>query len=280
MVLHVSNFHHHKGGAVAPMQIGPSETIFFYRNLSVGVSLFIAGALLATAIISLIIFYFQRSDYTFLFFGLFALSYIYRIVGTDTYCLHQVFQGLDWFIAIRLEYLSLYLSAIFFTYFYKNLIEQRAPNWIFHVIGGVSALMAVAVLLPVESFSALIDYYLIFIAVALVATTSFYLRTIRLKHTMSWFTSIAIISLIVVMGIKMSAFFGIGSAQIFISSALYLIFIVAQTVSLSQRFGYNIREHMQKGEVAEASQKKFYEFGEPRATNSYERHIGYDRIFG
>lgn len=83
--------------------------------------------------------------------------------------------------------------------------------------------MAVAVLLPVENFSALIDYYLIFIAVALVATTSFYLRTIRLKHTMSWFTSIAIISLIVVMGIKMSAFFGIGSAQ----SQLYVPEVLA-----------------------------------------------------
>lgn len=257
MVLHVSNFHHHKGGPVAPMEIGKSKTIAFFRNLSVSVSLFIAGALLATAIISLIIFYFQRSDYTFLFFGLFALSYIYRIVGTDTYFLHEVFQGLGWFLAIRLEYLSLFLSVIFFTYFYKHLIAQRAPTWLFHTIGGVSLFMAIATFLPVENFSAIIDYYLIFIALALVVTTSFYLRTIRLSHTMSWFTSAAVISLIVVMGIKMSAFFGVGSAQILMSSALYFIFIVAQTIALSQRFGYNIRAHVEKGEVAEVSQNNF-----------------------
>ncbi len=257
LVLHVSNFHHHKGGAVAPLTIGKSESIFFFKNISVSLSLFIAGALMVSGLISIIIFYFQKSDFSFLFFGLFALSYIYRIVGTDTYFLHEVFQDLSWFWAIRMEYLSLFLSVIFYTYFYKNLIARRAPEWIFHTIAGVSALMAIGVLLPPETFSAIIDFYLIFIALALVATTSFYLRTIRLSHTMSWFTSISVLSLILVMGLKMSAFFGFGSGAILISAFGYFVFIISQTIALAQRFGYNLREQTEKGEVAAVSQQNF-----------------------
>ncbi|PTM06427.1 MAG: hypothetical protein DA405_00380, partial [Bacteroidetes bacterium] len=117
LVVHVSNFKHHKGGAVAPISIGPSETILFYKNMAVSGSLFIAGTLLIAAVFSLIVYYFQKLDFAFLFFGLFALTYMYRIVGTDTYILHEVFGGLNWYSAIRLEYLSLFLSVIFFTYF-------------------------------------------------------------------------------------------------------------------------------------------------------------------
>ena len=90
------------------MAIGPSSRFFFFKNMAVAGSLFIAGTLLIAAVFSLIVYYFQKNDFAFLFFGLFALSYIYRIIGTDTYILHEVFQGLSWHVAIRLEYLSLY----------------------------------------------------------------------------------------------------------------------------------------------------------------------------
>lgn len=257
LVLHVSNFHHHKGGSVAPITVGHASKLFFYRNLAVSVSLFIAGALLISALISIIIYYFQKTDFAFLFFGLFAVTYIYRIVGTDTYFLHQVFEGLSWFTAIRLEYLTLFLSVIFFTYFYRFLIARRAPEWMFHTVGGVSLLMSLATLLPPQNFSAFIDYYLIFVLVALVTISFFYLRTIHLSHTMSWFTTISILSLISVMALKMSALFGFGGGSVFLSAFLYFVFLVTQTIALSQRFGYNLREHVEKGEVAAVSQQNF-----------------------
>ncbi|QNR22610.1 response regulator [Croceimicrobium hydrocarbonivorans] len=257
LVLQVSNFHHHKGGSVAAMAIGPSSRFFFFKNMAVAGSLFIAGTLLIAAVFSLIVYYFQKNDFAFLFFGLFALSYIYRIIGTDTYISHEVFQGLSWHVAIRLEYLSLYVSVIFFTYFYKNLIARRAPEWIFHTIGIVSGLLAISVLLPPQNFTAFVDYYLIFIALALVATTVFYLRAIRWSHTMSWFTSIAVGSLILVMVLKMSAFFGFGVNHLFFSFFLYLVFVVSQTIALSQRFGYNMRMHISQSETAMVSQRNF-----------------------
>lgn len=257
LVLHVSNFHHHKGGSVAAMALGPSSRFFFFKNMAVSGSLFIAGALLISAVFSLIVYYFQKTDFAFLFFGLFALTYTYRIVGTDTYIFHEIFQGLSWQVAIRMEYLSLYLSVIFFAYFYRNLIARRAPDWIFHSIGGVSAVLAIGLLLPTQIFTALIDYYLIFIALALITTTFFYLRAIRWTHTMSWFTTAAVGSLILVMLIKMSAFFGFGINHLFISFSLYFIFVVSQTIALSQRFGYNMRNHIVQSENAVVSQRNF-----------------------
>ena len=257
LVLHVSNFEHHKGGTIAPISIGPSETIFFYKNMAVSGSLFIAGTLMIAAVFSLIVYYFQKLDFAFLFFGLFALTYMYRIVGTDTYILHEVFGGLNWYTAIRLEYLSLFLSVIFFTYFYKNLIARRAPEWIFHTIGAASLIMAISVMLPPQTFTAFIDYYLLFIALALLVTTSFYLRAIRFSHSMSWFTTISVLALIGVMTLKLSAFFGFGTGHLFFSFFGYIIFIIAQTIALSQRFGYNMRMHITQSESAVVSQQNF-----------------------
>jgi len=257
LVLHVSNFHHHKGGSVGAMSIGPSNRFFFFKNMAVSGSLFIAGALLIAAVFSLIVFYFQKTDFAFLFFGLFALSYTYRIIGTDTYILHEVFQGLSWQAAIRLEYLSLYVSVVFFTYFYKNLIARRAPEWIFHTIGIVSGILALSLLLPAQNFTAFIDYYLLFIAAALLSTTFFYLRAIRWTHSMSWFTTIAVSSLIMVMALKMFAFFGFSVNHLFLSFFGYFVFVVSQTIALSQRFGYNMRMHISQSETAVVSQRNF-----------------------
>ncbi len=257
LVIHISNFEHHKGGAVAPISLGEAETIGFYKNMAISGSLFIAGTLLISAVFSLIVYYFQKLDFAFLFFGLFALTYMYRIVGTDTYILHEVFGNLSWYLTIRLEYLSLFLSVIFFTYFYKNLIERRAPEWLFHTIGATSLIMALMVMLPPETFTAFIDYYLLFVALAFLVTTSFYLRSIRLSHSMSWFTTIAVLALIGVMFIKMSAFFGFGTGNLFISFFGYIVFIIAQTIALSQRFGYNMRMHITQSESAVVSQQNF-----------------------
>jgi len=239
------------------MSIGPSNRFFFFKNMAVSGSLFIAGALLIAAVFSLIVFYFQKTDFAFLFFGLFALSYTYRIIGTDTYILHEVFQGLSWQAAIRLEYLSLYVSVVFFTYFYKNLIARRAPEWIFHTIGIVSGILALSLLLPAQNFTAFIDYYLLFIAAALLSTTFFYLRAIRWTHSMSWFTTIAVSSLIMVMALKMFAFFGFSVNHLFLSFFGYFVFVVSQTIALSQRFGYNMRMHISQSETAVVSQRNF-----------------------
>lgn len=257
LVLHVSNFEHHRGGSVGPISLGPANTMFFYKNMAVSGSLFIAGTLLIAAVFSLIVYYFQKLDFAFLFFGLFALTYMYRVVGTDTYILHEVFTGLNWYTAIRLEYLSLFLSVIFFTYFYKNLIARRAPEWIFHSIGAVSLIMALTVMLPPRTFTAFINYYLLFIAAALLITTTFYLRAIRLSHSMSWFTAISVFSLIAVMALKLSSFFGFGTGHLFLSFFGYIVFIIAQTIALSQRFGYNMRMHITQSESAVVSQQNF-----------------------
>ena len=257
LVLHVSNFHHHKGGSVGPISLGPATRFFFFKNLAISGSLFIAGALLIAAVFSLIVYYFQKTDFAFLFFGLFALSYIYRLIGTDTYIFHEIFQGMSWHVGIRLEYLSLFMSVIFFTYFYKNLIQRRAPEWIFHTIAIVSAVFSIALLLPTQVFTSMIDYYLIFIALALGGTTYFYLKAIRWSHTMSWFTTAAIASLILVMILKMSAFFGFSVNHLFLSFFGYFVFVVSQTIALSQRFGYNMRMHVSQSENAVVSQRNF-----------------------
>jgi signal transduction histidine kinase/CheY-like chemotaxis protein len=257
LVLHVSNFEHHKGGAIGPIAIGPSETLFLYKNLAVSGSLFIAGTFLIAAIFSLIVYYFQKLDFAFLFFGLFALTYMYRVVGTDTYIFHEVFNNLSWYTTIRLEYLSLFLSVIFFTYFYRSLAARRAPEWVFHAIGIASLVMALLVMLPPRSFTAFIDYYLIFIAVGILVTTVYYLRAVRHAHTMSLFTTISVLSLISVMALKISAFFGYGISHLFFSFLGYLVFIISQTIALSQRFGHNMRLHITQSETAVVSQQNF-----------------------
>lgn len=257
LILHVANFNYVSGGPVFPLTLGEASSVVYQEQLLRSTAIFIAGALLIMSIFCLVTYYFQRRDQSFLAFGLFALLFIYRVLGGDTYLVQGLVPQLSWAWAIRLEYASLFLAIPLFAYGYRRLIRPVISIYWFHGLAILSGIMLVSLALPVEVFSELYRYFLVLVTLLVGLILVLHLRYIRLSHTMSWVTGFAILGMLTAVLLRVGTFFDIWSDTLMYSMAGYGIFVIAQSVALSQRFGYNLRQEIQRTEQAKISQRHF-----------------------
>ncbi len=257
LIVLVSNFHHHKGGAYKPLLLGESGQVNLRRNFGIGASFFLAGCLLIAGALAFGLFWFNRTDYSGLFFFLFCMSYAYRALGTDEYVIHSAITSLSWNTALRLEYASLYLSVLFYGYFIRNLITTKIPTVFFHINAAISTLAVLSLFLPTTTFSAFIDYYLIFLIAAVVYVSIMALLSMNFTHKMSWFTLSGAIVLAIVALMKIGVHLKLMQEYIWIHFIGYIVFIFTQAIALIIRFGRNLRESNSAAAVASKSRAEF-----------------------
>lgn len=256
IIVQVSNFHHHRGGAIKPMMIGNSDVINKKRNFEIGSALFLAGCLLIAGALAFGLFWFNRTDYSGIFFGLFAFIYAYRILGTDQYVVHAAMRFMPWHITLRMEYISLFLSVIFYSYFVKNLISLKVKPIVFHIIAGVSAFYGIgSLILPTAVFTAFFDYYLTFLALIFGYVSMAYLINMNLSHKMTYVTLFG--ALAAVMFNKILDSFGLITQNPYLNVLGYVAFLFSQAVALAIRFGRNFRDSYARAQIASRSKTDF-----------------------
>ncbi len=257
ILLLVSNFDHHKGGTYKPLLLGTSNQINTRRNFGIGASFFLAGCLLIAGALAFGLFWFNRKDYSGLFFSLFCIAYTYRALGTDEYVIHAIFNDLSWSLALRFEYGSLYLSVIFYTYFVKNLVTNSIPNWAYHTVAIVSGLAFASLLLPPYLFTSFMDFHLAFLVLTMVYIAVVSLLTIDFSHKMSWLTIGGALMLTVVIFLKFGVQLKLIPGLVWLDFVGYILFIFTQAIALIIRFGRNLRETTTAAGVASKSRAEF-----------------------
>jgi len=257
LVLQIANFHHAKGGAAEQIILASTQEASYLDNLQNSSYLFIFGAFLIAAIFSLTIFFFHRNDLAFLFFSLFSFTYLYRLIGADTYILHDLLQWMPWSVSVRLEYLFLYLSIATFSYYLWHIMRQRFSIWFIHGLAGVSGIMTLMLALPATIFTAALPYYLILAGIAYLATMIYILskHTIRTPEAIAQITSLAAIGIVLIF--RVSGYFQVTGPLLWLSFVSYAIFIVASTIGLAWRFGKNFLASTEAGEAAAKTQQDF-----------------------
>lgn len=258
ILVHISNFGHHKGGMIDNIILGKSDEINFDRNFRTGSTLFLAGCLLIAGAIGFTFFWFKTSDYTGLFLFLFCCAYMYRILGTEEYVIHAVNRNLPWSFTLRLEYISLYCSVAFFIYFIRNLIEPKVKVIVLHIAAGISlGLALLTTFLPTEIFTSLIDLYLVFLGISMLIVGSIYLAKINLRHKTSFVTLAGGGFLALVAFIKILSHFNIVEDNQLIVTLGYVGFIFTQALAMTIRFGRSYRASTLAAEVAAQSKDQF-----------------------
>lgn len=257
LVVHVSNFEHHRGGASAPIKLGPYTGLQSKSTLANSLLLVVAGAFLISAIFALTLFNFQRKEYSFLFFGLFAVFYTYRVLSTNSYLLQEFFPNFNWFVSIRLEYISYFLSAISFTYFYRHLIEPRVPHWLYHTVAGVSAVLLLSTAFSAQVFTSVLDYYQAFLALSFFTIGLFHVIRLKIKNPMAVLTTISVLTLVGTMAYKAAVYYHWTEFNPWVTFSGYMLFIGSQAVSLGQRLGFNLRRETNRTKEAKQSQRHF-----------------------
>jgi signal transduction histidine kinase len=243
LVLQVANFWHTKGGTYKQILIGDKDVLFLKKNREAAFDLVLAGCLFMGGLFFLSLYVFGRHDRTTLYFSLFCLLYCYRMVGTDSYVLHSLLPGMNWFITIRIEYITLAFSAALFTRYTKHLYpldtHPALMKWLslFCVTYGVITLLT-----PPIVFTRFLHIFLAAMFICTGYALYVYVQAARNRRSGSLFALLSTgVMLAILLVINMN-YFGIIPPMKALVFAGYIAFLFLQALALSHRFAHTFQQ--------------------------------------
>ncbi len=251
LVFHVANFSHSKGGLSEPILLGSTSDIEYYDLERTAYSLMLTGSLILGGLFFIGLYWFGRNDLAMYYFALFCLIYTYRIVGSDYYVLHQIIPDISWNIAIRLEYISLYVSIFFFVLFVYHLFPEETNRKIATLFSGIS--LGIALITLVTSpyfFSQLITPYFVVLILLIFYGSYVFLQAYRNNQPGSHYAILSVVVVMFVFIALLTDFFGWFTATDGVLFLGYTAFFFSQSLILSYRFSIRLRSSLVEAEEA------------------------------
>ena len=147
ITLHISNYSHSKGGIDKSLVIGTQNSILHNRTYKMASDLFLAGCLFMSVLFFLGIYFLVKKDIQTLLFSLFCFNYIYRVIGKNEYLIHSLFPVTDWYLTLRLEYISLFFSIGIFALYTQFLFKRDINLFLIRIIYSICFLFSALVLI-------------------------------------------------------------------------------------------------------------------------------------
>jgi len=243
LILQIANFWHNRAGPYKDLLIGDKDVLFLKKNRDEAYDFMLAGCMFMGGLFFLGLFLFGRQDKTIFFFSLFCIVFSYRMVGTNHYVLHSLFVDLNWFITIRLEYLSLSLAMVFFClytkYLYPDDINRPVTDGLVWFCIGYSALVLVA---PTLIFTRILILFLGVMFFCIAYSMYVFLRAARHRRSGSVFALLST-AVMLFIGLVMNLhYFGLISDWRIVLFICYIAFFFLQSLALSHRFAHHFRQ--------------------------------------
>lgn len=240
VILHVSNFHHRKGGPERPIWFGTGESIRRLIRNRAAWEAFLIGALFIIGLYHFILFAQRKRELSALFLGVFCILMVLRTLFSGEKLFIRIFPWIPWGFAVTFEYINLFLLLPVIAEFYLRLFPgEVSPPAVRGVQIVSGALIVVTVAAPVRIFS-----YLVYPYDALFILFGGYVLYILVKNTRKWRNGSGVLLigslLLLAAGINDVIWTVLPNAPIrLIPSALPLglfVFILAHSAVLARRF--------------------------------------------
>ena len=275
LVLQIANFHHAKGGISQSFKLGSADLMLSKREIAITYGLLLAGGTLIAALYFFGLFYFGQHDKATLFFALFCLMYCYRAVGTTDYYLHHLIPQLNWYVAIHLEYFSLFLSSIFFLEFIRHLFAEETNKIIFRVLQGIAVIfLLITTFSSISFFTYLLPYYLLLICAFFIYSFFIIVKAFINKKTGATYGVISFIFIITSFLFMILAYFNIYDVSNLSLFLCYIGFFFFQSLILSYRFSIDLKNNLLTAEEAVKAKSAFL------ATMSHEIRTPMNGVIG
>ncbi len=258
LVLQISNFDHSKGGPKQSIVIGKTDHLFSARELELGYSYGLTGALIMGGLFFFGLYLFGRHEKPLFYFSLFCLAYSYRIIGFGIYPLHFLLPDIPWIITLKLEYITLFISGYLFGTYILSLYPREASRMVIKTLSGISLLfVAITLFLPAAYFTFLIAPY--FIALILYISYATYVFIIAAVHKRdgSLFSLASTGVIFFVFLYEIMVYFDLAQHSLLLNFFGYISFFFFQSLVLSFRFAKYLKLAAIQAEAASKAKSQF-----------------------
>lgn len=243
LVMQIANFWHAKGGPYKQILIGDKDELFLKKNRDNAYDLVLAGCLFMGGLFFLGLYIFGRYDKTTLYFSLFCIFYSYRMVGANAYVLHTLVHDLNWFLTIRIEYITLALCAALFTRYTENLYPDDAHPVIMKTMWWFCITYAlVCAVTPPYFFTRFLNIFL----AAMFACTTYalyvFFQAARNKRSGSLYALLSTAVMLLILFLINLEYFGVIEVMKSIVFTGYVAFFFLQSLALSHRFAHSFKQ--------------------------------------
>jgi signal transduction histidine kinase len=172
--------------------------------------------------------------------------------------LHSLLPGIPWTITTHLEYLSLFLSVAFFSFYTKHLFPEDTGRW---VVGGNAfmclAMALVVIVMPPQVFTQLINPFL-FVMFSIIAYAFWvYVKAMRNRRLGAGYALVStgvLLAVFLMINLEYFGFVMVPKALLFFG---YASFFFLQSLILSFRFAFTLTSAKRAAEEGAAAKSEF-----------------------
>jgi class 3 adenylate cyclase len=163
-VLQVSSHNYTAGSVDQSFVIGETRLLTRSKLLRTGLDFFLLGSLLIMGIYYLSLFLALRKDLSSLYFGIFILISLVRILVTGERLMITLIPSFTWETLLRLEYITFYLAPAFFVLFFHTVFKEEVRVRVVYFALATSVIFTLSVLFsPVRIFTQFLTVFQIYI---------------------------------------------------------------------------------------------------------------------
>lgn len=258
LVLHISNFHHSKGGARQPIVLGSRDNIMHDSFFNISYDLLLSGCLIMSGLFFLGLYLFGQRERYILAFGLFCLVFSYRFFGADNYALHILYPQIPWQVTIHFEYLALFLApTLFALYSYALFPEDSSLKVLggFSVISGIFGL--ITVVFPPSVFTVLVEPYLFLMVGTIVYVSYVYFAAARNRRDGANYALLSTMVVLMVFVYKIYIYLSLAGENRLITFIGFLSFFFFQSLNMFFRVTRALHKAREEAERASRTKSDF-----------------------
>ncbi len=236
-VLQVANFHHYKGGAKDPIYLGTPDRINSHFAWALGSNLVGAGILMLEGFFFLF-FYGKRKKPVILYFALLCLTWSLRSLFSNLYPVTLMWPDMNWQSLIKIEYLTIYLTAIWAALFFHSLFRDIS-NVVFTYLPIALNLFFIMFTLftPAVIFSRWVSVYLGVAALVILYGATMIIRASIVERAGSWFLMLSLWVGVLIFSYDIAAYQGLFPYNVVWLNVGYVTIFILTTIALLFHLG-------------------------------------------